>query len=46
LQLGWPVAPDKADALVTGGKDLLVLAKTFLVSILKPAVFKKQITPD
>ena len=36
----------KADALVTGDKDLLVLAKTFSVSILTPATSKKQIMPD
>lgn len=36
----------KADALVTGDKDLLVLAKTFSVSILTPAAFKEQTIPD
>ncbi len=32
----------KADALVTGDKDLLVLVKTFSVPIITPAAFKER----
>jgi putative PIN family toxin of toxin-antitoxin system len=32
----------KADALLTGDKDLLVLAKTFAVPILAPAAFRNR----
>ena len=34
----------KADALVTGDKDMLVLASTFSVPRLTPAAFRKQIS--
>ncbi len=33
----------KADTLVTGDKDLLVLAETFSVPILAPAAFRKRL---
>ena len=33
----------KADALITGDKDLLILAETFPVPILTPAAFRERI---
>ena len=35
----------KADALITGGKDLLVLSHLFAVPILTPAVFRDRMQP-
>ena len=35
----------KADALITGDKDLLVLSHLFAVPILTPAVFRDRIQP-
>lgn len=35
-----------AEALITGDKDLLVLAKTFAVPILTPAAFKARVSPS
>ena len=36
----------EADALVTGDKDLLVLANTFSVPILMPATFRERLDPS
>ena len=35
----------KADALITGGKDLLVLSHLFAAPILTPAVFRDRMQP-
>lgn len=35
----------KADALITGGKDLLALSHLFAVPILTPAVFRDRMQP-
>ena len=36
----------RADALVTGDKDLLAMAKTFPIPILTPQTFRKRIHPE
>lgn len=36
----------EADALVTGDKDLLVLANTFSVPLLTPATFQERLNPS